>query len=117
MAARAGIRAAAVLRGRQARPYLAEVTRALHALHARGWTTTDIPPAVQHPEDDEGVAALVLDGPDAPGAALVWSERHGWRTAPHRPAATRSAGAQPGPRPALACATSRPAPPPIPPTS
>lgn len=78
---RAGIRAAAVLRGRQARPYLAEVTR---ALHARGWTTTDTPSAVQHPEDDECAAALVLDGLNAPAAALVWSERHGWRTSTSR---------------------------------
>ncbi|MGA5771800.1 hypothetical protein ACPC36_30535 [Streptomyces pseudogriseolus] len=78
---RAGIRAAAVLRGRQARPYLAEVAR---ALHARGWTTADTPPAVQHPEDDECVAVLVLDAPAAPAPALVWSERHGWRTATSR---------------------------------
>ncbi|MFE9703351.1 hypothetical protein [Streptomyces sp. NPDC005930] len=42
---RASSRAAAVLRGRQARPYLAAVAQ---ALHARGWSSTDTPPAVQH---------------------------------------------------------------------
>ncbi|MEU1918374.1 DUF6292 family protein [Streptomyces massasporeus] len=93
---RAGIRAAAIVRGRQARPYLADVAR---ALHARGWTTTDTPPAVQHPDDDECVAALVLDGPEAPAAALVWSERHGWRTAPSRrhPLGRGAAWPPPGP--------------------
>ncbi|MBX4177233.1 hypothetical protein K3A88_20830 [Streptomyces geysiriensis] len=78
---RASVRAEAVLRGRQARPYLTAVAQ---ALHARGWTTADTPPAVQHPEDDLCVATLVLDAPDAPAPALVWSERHGWRTAPSR---------------------------------
>jgi hypothetical protein len=78
---RAGVRAEAVLRGRRARPYLAS---AAEALHARGWTTTAAPPPVQHPEDDWCVAALVLDGPTAPVPALVWSERHGWRTATSR---------------------------------
>ncbi|MEV5249847.1 DUF6292 family protein [Streptomyces werraensis] len=78
---RATVRAQAVLRGRQALPYLAAVAQ---ALHARGWRTTDTPPAVQHPEDDVCLAALVLDAPDAPAPALVWSERHGWRTATSR---------------------------------
>ncbi len=78
---RAGVRAEAVLRGRQARPYLAAVAQ---ALHARGWSSTDTPPAVQHPEDDVCMAAFVLDAPAAPAPALVWSERHGWRTAPSR---------------------------------
>ncbi|MFH9016433.1 hypothetical protein ACH4C6_34425 [Streptomyces sp. NPDC017943] len=73
----ASIRAEAIVRGRQARPYLADVA---HALHARGWTTTDTPPTVQHPAEDEYFAALVLNGPEAPAAGLVWSERHGWRT-------------------------------------
>ncbi|MFF8035990.1 DUF6292 family protein [Streptomyces sp. NPDC016626] len=93
---RAGIRAAAVLRGRQARPYLAEVAR---ALHVRGWTTADTSPAVQHPEDDECVAVLVLDGPTAPAAALVWSQRHGWRTAASRrhPLGRGAAWPPPGP--------------------
>ncbi|MFJ6000288.1 hypothetical protein [Streptomyces sp. NPDC092370] len=68
-------------------------------LHARGWTTTDTPPAVQHPDDDECVAALVPDGPDAPASALVWSERHGWRTAPSRrhPLGRGAAWPPPGP--------------------
>ncbi|MFD9099416.1 hypothetical protein [Streptomyces collinus] len=78
---RASVRAAAVLRGRRARSYLAAVAQ---ALHARGWTATDAPPAIQHPEDDACVATLVLDAPTAPAPALVWSERHGWRTAPSR---------------------------------
>ncbi|MFC8876119.1 hypothetical protein [Streptomyces ardesiacus] len=78
---RASVRAEAVLRGRQARPYLAAVAQ---SLHARGWSSTDAPPAVQHPEDDACVAAFVLDAPAAPAPALVWSERHGWRTAPSR---------------------------------
>ncbi|MEU5666491.1 DUF6292 family protein [Streptomyces longwoodensis] len=93
---RASTRAEAVLRGRQARPYLADVAR---ALHARGWTTTDTPPAVQHPADDECVAALVLDHPEAPAAALVWSERHGWRTSASRrhPLGPGAAWPSPGP--------------------
>ncbi|MFK4123529.1 hypothetical protein [Streptomyces longwoodensis] len=93
---RASTRAEAVLRGRQARPYLADVAR---ALHARGWTTTDTPPAVQHPADDECVAALVLDRPEAPAAALVWSERHGWRTSTSRrhPLGPGAAWPPPGP--------------------
>ncbi|MEU8746556.1 hypothetical protein AB0C39_23215 [Streptomyces parvulus] len=78
---RASVRADAVLRGRQARPYLAAVAQ---ALHARGWNSTGTPPPVQHPEDDHCVAAFVLDAPAAPAPALVWSERHGWRTAPSR---------------------------------
>ncbi|GAB1325663.1 DUF6292 family protein [Streptomyces sennicomposti] len=78
---RATVRAHAVLRGRQALPYLAAVAQ---ALHARGWRAADTPPAVQHPEDDLCVAALVLDVPAAPAPALVWSERHGWRTATSR---------------------------------
>ncbi|MEU6688304.1 hypothetical protein [Streptomyces sp. NPDC046832] len=78
---RAGIRAEAIVRGREARPYLADVAR---AVHARGWTTTYTPPPVQHPEGDECFAALVLVSPTAPAAALVWSERHGWRTSTSR---------------------------------
>ncbi|MEV4044238.1 hypothetical protein [Streptomyces sp. NPDC049744] len=78
---RASARAEAVLRGRQARPYLAAVAQ---ALRARGWSSTDTPPPVQHPEDDHCVAAFVLDAPAAPAPALVWSERHGWRTSPSR---------------------------------
>ncbi|AIS02436.1 DUF6292 family protein [Streptomyces glaucescens] len=78
---RASVRAEAVLRGRRARPYLAAVAQ---ALHARGWRATSTPPDVQHPEDDLCVAALTLDAPEAPAPALVWSERHGWRTATSR---------------------------------
>ncbi|MFJ4276142.1 hypothetical protein ACIP29_37000 [Streptomyces coelicoflavus] len=78
---RASVRAEAVLRGRQARPYLAAVAQ---VLHARGWSSTDTPPPVQQPEDDHCVAAFVLDAPAAPAPALVWSERHGWRTATSR---------------------------------
>ncbi|MEU6102801.1 hypothetical protein [Streptomyces flaveolus] len=93
---RASVRAAAVLRGRQARPYLAAVAQ---ALHARGWTTTDTPPTVQHPDDDLCVAALILDAPAAPAPALVWSERHGWRTATSRrhPLGPGAAWPEPGP--------------------
>ncbi|MGI5397860.1 DUF6292 family protein [Streptomyces sp. CA-251251] len=78
---RASVRAEAILRGRQARPYLTAVAQ---AVHARGWSSTDTPPVVQHPEDDQCVATLLLDTPEAPAPALVWSERHGWRTAPSR---------------------------------
>ncbi|MEU1854400.1 DUF6292 family protein [Streptomyces sp. NPDC019990] len=93
---RASIRAQAIVRGRQARPYLAAVAR---ALHARGWTTTDTPPAVEHPQGDECFAALVLDSPEAPAAALVWSERHGWRTSTSRrhPLGRGAAWPPPGP--------------------
>src|SRR5690606_28491209 len=93
---RAGIRAESIVRGRQASPYLAEVAR---ALHARGWTTVDAPPAVQHPQDDEVVAALVLDSPSAPAAALVWSERHGWRTSTSRRHPLGRGAAWPSPSP------------------
>ncbi|MFD5914890.1 DUF6292 family protein [Streptomyces massasporeus] len=93
---RASIRAEAIVRGRQARPYLADVAR---ALHARGFTTTDTPPTVEHPQGDECFAALVLDGPQAPAAALVWSERHGWRTSTSRrhPLGRGAAWPLPGP--------------------
>ncbi|MEV7077800.1 DUF6292 family protein [Streptomyces sp. NPDC093516] len=93
---RASIRAEAIVRGRRARPYLADVAR---ALHARGWTTTDTPPTVEHPDGDTCCAALVLDGPDAPAAALVWSERHGWRTStsPRHPLGRGAAWPPPGP--------------------
>ncbi|MFG2811472.1 hypothetical protein [Streptomyces massasporeus] len=93
---RASTLAGAIVRGRQARPYLADVAR---ALHARGWTTTDTPPTVQHPEGDECLAALVLDSPEAPAAALVWSERHGWRTSTSRrhPLGRGAAWPPPGP--------------------
>ncbi|WP_329324636.1 DUF6292 family protein [Streptomyces luteogriseus] len=93
---RAGILAEATVRGRQARPYLADVAR---ALHARGWTTTDTSPTVQHPEGDTCFAALVLDSPTAPAAALVWSERHGWRTSTSRrhPLGRGAAWPPPGP--------------------
>ncbi|MGA5208046.1 DUF6292 family protein [Streptomyces variegatus] len=93
---RAGTRAEAIVRGRQARPYLADVAR---ALHARGWTTTDTPPTVEHPQGDDVFAALVLDSPEAPAAALVWSERHGWRTSTSRrhPLGRGAAWPPPGP--------------------
>lgn len=109
---RASIRAEAILRGRQARPYLAEVAR---ALHARGWNTTDARPPVHQPERDECFAALVLDSPMAPAAAPVWPERHGWRTSPSRQHPLGRGAACP--RPATTCATSPPAQPPTPPTS
>ncbi|MDT0432910.1 hypothetical protein [Streptomyces salyersiae] len=75
---RATAHAEAVLRGRRAASYLARVTE---ALHREGWTATDAAPELQHPADDVCVAAVVLDGPHAPVPALVWDERHGWRTA------------------------------------
>ncbi|MEV7084034.1 hypothetical protein AB0N88_36695 [Streptomyces sp. NPDC093516] len=76
--------------------YLADDAR---ALHARSWTTTDTPPAVQHPEAGECFAALVLDNPEAPAAALVWSERHGWRTSTicRHPLGRGAAWPSPGP--------------------
>ncbi|WLQ69169.1 DUF6292 family protein [Streptomyces glycanivorans] len=78
---RATARAETVLRARRAAPYLADVAA---ALHRAGWTTTEAVPDVQHPADDLVVAALVLDGDQAPAPALVWDERYGWRTASSR---------------------------------
>ncbi|WP_285574209.1 DUF6292 family protein [Streptomyces sp. RTGN2] len=54
------------------------------ALHRAGWTTTEAVPDVQHPADEQVVAVLVLDAEHAPAPALVWDERHGWRTATSR---------------------------------
>lgn len=78
---RAKVRAAAVLRAHRIAPYLADIAQ---ALHRAGWTTTAAAPDVQHPADDLVVAVLVLDGPQPPAPALVWDERHGWRTATSR---------------------------------
>ncbi|WP_329422708.1 DUF6292 family protein [Streptomyces sp. NBC_01693] len=78
---RATLRAQAVLRASHAAPYLADVAQ---ALHREGWTATGVLPEVQHPADDLVVAALVLDGLTPPAPALVWDERHGWRTATSR---------------------------------
>ncbi|MEZ0163134.1 hypothetical protein AB8850_35885, partial [Streptomyces griseorubens] len=93
---RAGLRAESIVRGRQARPYRADLAR---ARHARGWTTADAPPAVQHPPDDDVVAAHGLDSPTAPAAARVWSERHGWRPATSRRHPLGRGAAWPPPRP------------------
>ncbi|MFG3384362.1 hypothetical protein [Streptomyces sp. NPDC047999] len=92
---RATVRAESIRRGRQAQPYLAAVAQ---AAHEAGWTTTAAAPTVQHPDDDLCVAALVLDAPGAPAAALVWDERHGWRTATSRrhPLGPRAAWPTPG---------------------
>ncbi|MFC9183361.1 DUF6292 family protein [Streptomyces globisporus] len=78
---RATARAETVLRARHAAPYLDGVAT---ALHRAGWTTTEAAPDVQFPGDDRVVAALVLDGDQAPAPALVWDERYGWRTAASR---------------------------------
>lgn len=78
---RATARAEVVLRARHVGPYLDEVAA---ALHRAGWTTTEAAPEVQLPDDDRVVAALVLDGDQAPAPALVWDERYGWRTATSR---------------------------------
>ncbi|MFD5347473.1 hypothetical protein ACFWJY_27875 [Streptomyces anulatus] len=78
---RATARAGTVLRARHVGPYLAG---AAAALHRAGWTTTEATPDVQFPGDDRVVAALVLDGDQAPAPALVWDERYGWRTAASR---------------------------------
>lgn len=78
---RATARAETVLRARHVAPYLAGVAA---ALHRAGWTTTAAAPDVQFPGDDRVVAALVLDGDQAPAPALVWDERYGWRTAASR---------------------------------
>ncbi|MEU7738061.1 hypothetical protein AB0B51_34220 [Streptomyces griseus] len=77
-ARRATARAETVLRARRVGPYLAEVAA---ALHRAGWTTVVAAPDVQFPGDDRVVAALVLDGDQAPAPAVVWDERYGWRTA------------------------------------
>ncbi|MEV7165858.1 DUF6292 family protein [Streptomyces microflavus] len=78
---RATDRAGVVLRARHVGPYLTNVAA---ALHRAGWTTEETAPDVQLPGDDRVVAALVLDGVQAPAPALVWDERYGWRTAPSR---------------------------------
>lgn len=78
---RALVLAGAVLRGRAVAPYLADVVR---ALHQAGWTTAAAAPEVQHPDHDRCVAVVVLDADQAPAPALVWDERHGWRTATSR---------------------------------
>lgn len=81
LARRAAACAATVLRARHAAPYLDDVAA---AAHRAGWTTTETVPDVQLPGDDRVVAALVLDGDQAPVPALVWDERYGWRTATSR---------------------------------
>ncbi|TXS34834.1 hypothetical protein [Streptomyces sp. t39] len=78
---RATVRAATVLRGRAAAPYLADIAQ---SLHAQGWTSTPAAPTVQCVGGEACVAAVILDGPTAPAPALVWDERHGWRTAVSR---------------------------------
>ncbi|MFC9176789.1 hypothetical protein [Streptomyces sp. NPDC057107] len=78
---RATARAETVLRARHIAPYLDDVAA---ALHRTGWTTEQAAPDVQFPGDDRVVAALVLDGGQAPVPALVWDERYGWRTAASR---------------------------------
>ncbi|WP_327436501.1 DUF6292 family protein (plasmid) [Streptomyces sp. NBC_01201] len=78
---RATVRAQAVLRAHRVAPYLADVVQ---ALHQAGWTATAAVPDVQYPADDLVVAVLVLDGSKPPAPALVWDERHGWRTATSR---------------------------------
>ncbi|MEU0311662.1 DUF6292 family protein [Streptomyces cyaneofuscatus] len=77
---RATARALTVLRARAAAPYLDDVAA---AAHRAGWTTETVPD-VQLPGDDRVVAAIVLDGDQAPAPALVWDERYGWRTAASR---------------------------------
>ncbi|MFF9639785.1 DUF6292 family protein [Streptomyces bacillaris] len=78
---RATARAETVLRARRIAPYLDDVAA---ALHRAGWTTTEAALDVHFPGDDRVVAALVLDGDQAPVPALVWDERYGWRTAASR---------------------------------
>ncbi|MBK5996506.1 hypothetical protein JHN53_33775 [Streptomyces sp. MBT58] len=80
-ARRATGRAEVLLRARHIGPYLAGVAA---ALHSAGWTTKEAAPDIQLPGDDRVVAALILDGDQAPAPALVWDERYGWRTAPSR---------------------------------
>ncbi|MEU8701676.1 DUF6292 family protein [Streptomyces sp. NPDC048680] len=75
---RATVRAGAVLRARRVMPYLDDIAQ---ALHEHGWTTTA---TVHHPDDNVVVAVLTLDGDTPPAPALVWDERHGWRTATSR---------------------------------
>ncbi|MFJ8982557.1 DUF6292 family protein [Streptomyces sp. NPDC102282] len=78
---RATVRAETVLRARRTAPYLAEIGA---AMHRAGWTTTAATPTVHHPTDALVVAVLALDAKHAPAPALVWDERHGWRTATSR---------------------------------
>ncbi|MGW6290798.1 hypothetical protein [Streptomyces sp. NPDC055107] len=98
---RATARAATVLCARHVAPYLDGVAT---ALHRAGWTTTEAAPDVQFPGDDRVVAALVLDGDQAPAPALVWDERYGWRTAASRRHPLTKGAALP--RRARVCATS-----------
>ncbi|MFJ7062639.1 DUF6292 family protein [Streptomyces microflavus] len=81
LARRATVRAAALLRARRTAPYLSTVAA---AVHGAGWTTEAAPADVQLPADDHVVAVLLLDAEHAPAPALVWDERHGWRTATSR---------------------------------
>ncbi|MEV6312606.1 DUF6292 family protein [Streptomyces sp. NPDC051840] len=74
-------RAETVLRARHIAPYLTGVAA---ALQRAGWTASEAAPDVQFPDDAHVVAALVLDGDQAPAPALVWDERYGWRTAASR---------------------------------
>ncbi|MFI8008339.1 hypothetical protein [Streptomyces sp. NPDC086010] len=78
---RATLRARAILRARGMAPYLADVGR---AVHRAGWTARAAVPEIHHPAVDVVVAVLTLDGPQPPAPALVWDERHGWRTATSR---------------------------------
>ncbi|MFI8008255.1 DUF6292 family protein [Streptomyces sp. NPDC086010] len=78
---RAAVRTQAILRARRMAPYLADVGQ---ALHRAGWTATATVPEIHHPAIDVVVAVLALDGPQPPAPALVWDERHGWRTATSR---------------------------------
>ncbi|WP_404974743.1 DUF6292 family protein [[Kitasatospora] papulosa] len=78
---RATVLAQAVVRAHRAAPYFADVAQ---AVHRAGWTSTATVPDVQYPADDLVVAVLVLDGTEPPAPALVWDERHGWRTATSR---------------------------------
>ncbi|MGW5679230.1 DUF6292 family protein [Streptomyces sp. NPDC003860] len=95
---RAAVRAQSILRARTAAPYLVDVAQ---ELHRQEWTTTDAPPAVLHPTDDVCAAVVILDTPQAPAPALVWDERHGWRTTPSRRHPLGRAGTWPPPGPGI----------------
>ncbi|MFH8993297.1 DUF6292 family protein [Streptomyces sp. NPDC017940] len=89
---RAAVAAAqTVLRGRRMLPYLRSVA---DAVTAAGWMEhQDV--AVREAGDDALAAVLVL-ADTAPAPALVWDERHGWRTASSRRHPTPKGGGWPG---------------------
>ncbi|MFE7385815.1 hypothetical protein ACFU9F_36290 [Streptomyces zhihengii] len=91
---RATVRAATVLRGRTRCP---PPRRHRPGAPRPGLDQTPVAPTVQRVGGEACVAAVILDGPTAPAPALVWDERHGWRTAVSRRHPIGPGGAWPPP--------------------